>query len=137
MVRFPPITAVSPRKEFSLSMKLIRGLWVGAILLLVSQGCSKDPDVVKGVGSYSPIISGLALIVTGIAMGMYGLTRVLPGKAAFVETTIGPFERGLTSVYYSVLGALVVLAGAIRALAPGALTRLRDTAIAAVLELAK
>jgi WD40 repeat protein len=42
-------------------MKLIRGLWVGAILLLVFQGCSKDPDVVKGVGSYSPIITGLAI----------------------------------------------------------------------------
>jgi len=42
-------------------MKLIRGLWVGAILLLVFQGCSKDPDEVKGVGSYSPIITGLAI----------------------------------------------------------------------------
>jgi len=42
-------------------MKLIRGLWVGGILLLVFQGCTKDPDVVKGVGSYSPIITGLAV----------------------------------------------------------------------------
>jgi len=42
-------------------MKLIRGLWVGAILLLVFQGCSSEPDVVKGVGSYSPIITGLAV----------------------------------------------------------------------------
>ena len=42
-------------------MKLIRGLWVGVILLLVFQGCSKEPDVVKGVGSYSPIITGLAV----------------------------------------------------------------------------
>jgi len=42
-------------------MKLIRGLWVGAILLLVLQGCTNKPDVVKGVGSYSPIITGLAI----------------------------------------------------------------------------
>lgn len=42
-------------------MKLIRGLWVGAILLLVFQGCSSKPDIVKGVGSYSPIITGLAV----------------------------------------------------------------------------
>ena len=85
----------------------------------------------------SPIISGLAMIVTGIAIGLYGLTRVLPGKAAFVETKIGPFERGLESVYFSIVGMLIVLAGAVRALAPGTLTRLRDDAIAWVLELAK
>lgn len=42
-------------------MKLIRGLWVGAILLLVFQGCSKDPEEVKGVGTFSPIITGLAI----------------------------------------------------------------------------
>ena len=42
-------------------MKLIRWLWVGAILLLAHQGCSKDPDEVKGVGSYSPIITGIAV----------------------------------------------------------------------------
>lgn len=42
-------------------MKLIRWLWVGAFLLLAHQGCSKDPDEVKGVGSYSPIITGIAI----------------------------------------------------------------------------
>lgn len=42
-------------------MKLIRGLWVGAILLLVFQGCSKKSDQVEGVGSYSPIITGLSI----------------------------------------------------------------------------
>ena len=42
-------------------MKLIRGLWVGAILLLVLQGCSDKKEIAKGVGSYSPIITGLAI----------------------------------------------------------------------------
>ena len=116
---------------------LIFSVPLGAFGLLYWRYGEDPPAELMARMVASPIISGLAMIVTGVAMGMYGLTRVLPGKAAFVETKIGPFERGLTSVYYSLLGTLVVLAGAIRALAPGTLTRLRDTAIAAVLELAK
>jgi len=85
----------------------------------------------------SPLISGLAMIVSGVAIGLYGLTRVLPGKAAFVETKIGPVERTLTSVYLVSVGALVVAGGLIRALAPGTLTRMRDGAIAWLLGLVK
>jgi hypothetical protein len=85
----------------------------------------------------SPLISGLAIIVTGAAIGMYGLTRVLPGKAGFVETKIGPFERTLGAIYLTTVSALVVTAGFIRLLSPGTLTRLRDAGIAWVLELVK
>jgi len=49
-------------------------------------------------------------------------TRVLPGKAAFVETKIGAFERGVSAVYYSIVGLLLGAAGLIRMLAPGTLT---------------
>ena len=85
----------------------------------------------------SPIISGLGMIVTGLAIGLYGLTRVLPGKAAFVETKIGTVERTLTSVYLCIVATVIVLAGVTRAIAPGALTKMRDAGIAWVLEFAK
>ena len=85
----------------------------------------------------SPIASGLVIIAVGVGLVLYGLTRVLPGKAGFVETRIGPFERGLSAVYYSIVGGFVALAGCVRALAPGALTRMRDSAIAQILELVK
>jgi hypothetical protein len=85
----------------------------------------------------SPLISGLIMITVGVGIGLYGLTRVLPGKAAFAETKIGPFERGLTAVYSSTVGALVVAAGLVRMLAPGTLTRMRDGAIAWTLALIK
>jgi len=85
----------------------------------------------------SPIISGLGMIVTGLAIGLYGLTRVLPGKAAFVETKIGTVERTLTSVYLCIVATVIVLAGVTRAIAPGALTKMRDAGITWVLEFAK
>jgi hypothetical protein len=84
-----------------------------------------------------PLVSGLAVVVTGVALLLYGLTRVLPGKAAFVETKIGPFERTLTAVGYSFVGTVVILTGIVRAIAPGTLTRLRDAAIAWLLSFAK
>jgi hypothetical protein len=84
-----------------------------------------------------PLVSGLAIVVTGVALLLYGLTRVLPGKSAFVETKIGPFERTLTAVGYSFVGTIVILAGIVRAIAPGALTRFRDAAIQWLLSFAK
>jgi hypothetical protein len=41
-------------------MKLHHALWAGACLLLALAGCSKDSDVVKGGGTYSPIITGIS-----------------------------------------------------------------------------
>lgn len=85
----------------------------------------------------SPLVSGPAAITVGVGLVLYGLTRVLPGKAGFVETQIGPVERTLSAIYYSIAGGLVTLAGLVRVLAPGMLTRLRDAAIAQILELVK
>jgi len=62
---------------------------------------------------------------------------VLPGKAAFVETKIGTVERTLTSVYLCIVATVIVLAGVTRAIAPGALTKMRDAGITWVLEFAK
>jgi hypothetical protein len=85
----------------------------------------------------SPLASGLVIMSVGVGIVLHGLTRVLPGNAAFVETRIGPFERTIAAIYGCVVGGLVTLAGLVRALSPGTLTRLRDAAIAWVLELAK
>ena len=85
----------------------------------------------------SPLVSGLIMVTVGVGLGLYGLTRVLPGKVAFVETKISPFERGITAVYLCTVSALVVAAGLVRMLAPGTLTRMRDVAIAWALELVK
>lgn len=85
----------------------------------------------------SPLVSGLTAVLSGLGIGLYGLTRVLPGKEAFRETRIGPFERGFTAVYLSIVAAIVVAAGLVRMLMPGALTRLRDAALAWGMELVK
>jgi len=42
-------------------MKWMRGLWVGACLLLVLSGCAKDPTgTIKDNGIYSPLITGIS-----------------------------------------------------------------------------
>ena len=110
---------------------------LGAFGVLYWRYGDDPPAEVMGRLISSPLVSGLAAIAVGIGIVMYGLTRVLPGKAGFVETRIGPFERTLSAVYYSIVGGLVALAGFVRALAPGMLTRLRDAAIAGLLELVK
>ena len=56
--------------------------------------------------------------------------RTLGGTAI---TGIGRVERTATGVYTCTVGVLVVLAGAVHALVPGTLTRMRDGAIAWVL----
>jgi hypothetical protein len=85
----------------------------------------------------TPLVSGLAAITVGTGLVLYGLTRVLPGKAGFVETGLRPFERTLSAVYSCIVGGVVALAGFVRLVAPGTLTRLRDAAIAGLLELVK
>lgn len=85
----------------------------------------------------SPLISGLAAAASGTAVALYGLTRLLPGNATFVETRIRPIERRLIGVYSVGVGVLIITMGVIRAAAPGTLTRLRDAGIARILELAK
>jgi len=85
----------------------------------------------------SPLISGLAIIAVGAGLTLYGLTRLVAGKYTFVETRIGPVERALTGVYTVTVGMLVAAAGVVRMVAPGALTRMRDGAIAWALALVK
>ena len=41
-------------------MRLNRGLWAGASLLLALVGCGKDSEIVEGTGSYSPIVNGIS-----------------------------------------------------------------------------
>ena len=85
----------------------------------------------------NPIVSGVMIVTTGIGILLYGLTRLLGGKAAFVEIGVRPFERIMSGVYLSVVGSVVMVMGAVRALSPGTLTRLRDAAIAWLLSFAK
>ena len=85
----------------------------------------------------SPLISGLAIIVIGAGLTLYGLTRLVAGKYTFVETRIGPVERTIGGVYAVTMGMLVSAAGVVRVVAPGALTRMRDSAIAWALALVK
>ena len=93
-------------------------------------------DMMEGMVR-SPLISGLVIVGVGAAIGLYGLTRVIGGSAPFVETKIGRVERGLTAIYLCTVATLIVIAGVIRAVAPGTLTRLRDGAIAWALSFAK
>jgi hypothetical protein len=41
-------------------MRLYRGLWAGACLLLALAGCSKKSDTIEGSGSFSPILTGIS-----------------------------------------------------------------------------
>jgi hypothetical protein len=110
---------------------------LGAFGVLYWRYGDDPPTEVMGRMIGSPLASGLAIIAVGVGIVLYGLTRVLPGKPGFVETRIGPFERTLSAVYCSIVGGLVALAGCVRVLAPGMLTRMRDAAIASALELVK
>jgi hypothetical protein len=85
----------------------------------------------------SPLISGIMMVAAGVAVGLYGLTRVISGKEAFVETGIGRFERLVLGGWAFIVGAVVVLAGWVRVLAPDTLTRLRDGAVDWVLALVR
>jgi hypothetical protein len=83
----------------------------------------------------SPLISGVVIVATGAGIVMYGLTRLIAGNAPFAETKLRPIERMLGGGYACIVGSLVVVAGLVRGLSPGTLTRLRDGAIASVLQL--
>ena len=85
----------------------------------------------------SPLISGLAIIAAGAGIALYGLTRLVAGKYTFAETRTGRVERTVLGVYAVATGLLVAAAGVVRVAAPGALTRMRDTAIGWALALVK
>ncbi len=85
----------------------------------------------------SPLISGLMITTVGGGLVLYGLTRLIGGRAAFAETGIRPFERVLAGGWTCLVGTAVALAGCVRMLAPGALTAMRDSAIAWALSLVK
>jgi hypothetical protein len=99
-------------------------------------GDSPPAEIVQRLAG-SPHVSGLIISTVGLGLVFYGLTRILPGKAGFRETGMGPVQRAMTFVYTSVVGTLVFAAGLVRAVAPGTLTRMRDAAIAWALELVK
>lgn len=85
----------------------------------------------------SPLISGLAIATVGVGLVLYGLTRLISPKYTFRELKISTFERTLGGVYAVTVGAIITAAGIIRTVAPGTLTRMRDSAIDWVLAFAK
>ena len=142
----PTSTGPSAHREFHTGLSaqfwgvlyLIFSVPMGAfgVSYWIYGGDNPPGDIIERMAR-SPLISGLLIVTTGVAIILYGLTRVLPGKAAFVETKIGGFERGLSAVLNSIVGATLVTAGVIRMLAPGMLTRMRDAAIDWVLTMVK
>jgi hypothetical protein len=85
----------------------------------------------------SPLISGLAIVTAGVGITLYGLTRLVARSYTFTETGVGPFGRTVAGVYAVTLGTLIAAAGVVRAVAPGTLTRVRDSVIAWALALVK
>ncbi len=85
----------------------------------------------------SPLVSGLAIVAAGTMIGLYGLTRLVPGNETFTETRVHPVRRRITGVCFVGLGLAIAALGVVRATAPGTLTTLRDAGIARVLELAE
>ena len=78
----------------------------------------------------SPVGSGALVAVIGAGILLFGLTRLLGGKAAFADTVIGPVRRVASGLSLSAVGSFVVFAGIMHAVTPGTLTRMRDEAIA-------
>ena len=99
-------------------------------------GDNPPADLIAGMFR-SPIISGVMVIAVGAALALYGLTRVIPGNATFAETGIGRFERVVVGGWACIAGAAIALAGCVRVVAPGLLTRMRDGAIDWVLALVR
>ena len=97
-----------------------------------------DPpgDIVAGMIE-SPAISGLTIGIAGVALILYGLTRIIPKQATFRETRISRFERSLAGGWACLVGTTAALAGCVRAVAPGTLTRMRDSAIDWVLAMVR
>lgn len=89
-------------------------------------------DILAGV-MRSPVGSGLLIVACGVAIGLYGLTRLLPARATFRETERGPVARLVAGVYVCSIAAMVIVAGVVRALSPGTLTRIRDATYTSLL----
>ena len=136
--QIPTSESFDPHREYHTGLSaqfwgvlfLVFSVPVGAFgVLYLMYGDNPPSDIVQRMAE-SPLISGVVIFTVGASLVMYGLTRVLPGKQAFVETGIGRFERGVTAVFSCTAGALIAVAGIVRVLAPGALTRMRDAVIA-------
>ena len=99
-------------------------------------GADPPAEIVAGMVK-SPVISGLTIAIAGVALALYGLTRIIPGQATFRETKISRFERTLAGGWACLVGIALALAGCVRVLAPGMLTRMRDGAIDWVLAMVR
>jgi hypothetical protein len=75
--------------------------------------------------SNSPFLTGLVIVVVGAGMAMYGLTRLLARKEAFVETGLSTPDRYFTGIYSSLAGTLILAVGLLQTFAPELLSALR------------
>jgi hypothetical protein len=85
-------------------------------------------DLVRVI-SESSFLSGFIMINVGAGIAMYGLTRLLARKEAFVETRISTGERYFMGAYACLAGGLVLAIGFLRAFAPELLSALRNAAV--------
>jgi hypothetical protein len=76
-----------------------------------------DADLIGSI-SKSPFLSSLLLLVVGAGIAMYGLTRLLAPKEAFVETGASTAGRYFMGAYTCLLGGLILAVGLVRAFAP-------------------
>jgi len=137
--------SINPHREYHSGLSA--QFW-GLLFLIVSvpigafgvsywlYGDNPPSEIIGGMFA-SPVISGIMMAAAGVAVGLYGLTRVLSGEETFVETRIGRFERLVVGGWAFIVGAGVVLAGCVRILAPETLTRVRDGAVHWVLALVR
>jgi Na+/alanine symporter len=81
-------------------------------------------DVAERV-SNSPFLTGLVIVVVGAGIAMYGLTRLLAGKEAFVETGLSTTDRYVMGIYACLAGTLILAVGILQTFAPELLSALR------------
>jgi hypothetical protein len=80
---------------------------------------------------------GVLLVVIGVPVVLYSLTRLLASSSAFAGTAHrNPFARVLSGCYYGLIGLVLVAVGALLIADPGLLARLAEQLLAFLLRLA-
>jgi hypothetical protein len=96
----------------------------GAIIVALAYGLWRPNEMSDALrqGLATPLGSGLGMFAVGAMIAMWAGTRLIAGKAAFVETREPLASRAAAGVFYAFVGLALMTVGVIRIVAPELLT---------------